>query len=89
MWRLSRPILVFWLFLEILVGVMAFLLTSIVLNVGEIFFVLILVLVFSDSSSVDVSGRNILALALLSGSSSIRTTVLFLLGLCRRGLVPT
>ena len=62
---------------------MAFLLTSVVLNVGEIFLVFILVLVFFDYSGVDACGRGVLALALSSGSSSTRATVLFLLRLCR------
>ena len=65
---------------------MAFLLTSVALNVREVFFVLILVLVFPDSSGVDASGRNMLVLALLLGSSSARTIILFFLGLCRRRL---
>ena len=61
---------------------MALLLTSVALNDGEILLVLILVLVLSDSSGVDASGRNILALTLSLGFSSARITVLFFLGLC-------
>ena len=68
---------------------MTFLLTSVALNVREILLVLIFVFVLPDSSSVDTGGRGILALALLSESFLVRTTVLVLLGLCRRGLDPT
>ena len=63
---------------------MTFLLAGVALNVGKVF--LVFILVFPDSSGVDASGRSILALALSSRSSSTRTIVLFLLGLCRRGL---
>ena len=75
--------LVFWLLLGALVGIMAFLLTSVAFNVGEIFLVLILVLVLLDCSGVDASSRGVLALVLLSGPSLTRTTVLFFLRLCR------
>ena len=78
--------LVFWLLLGALVGVMAFLLTSVPLNVGEVFLVLILVLVILDNNSVDVSGRGILALILSSRFFLAKTTVLIFLGLCQRGL---
>ena len=62
---------------------MAFLLTSVALNVGEVFLVLILVLAFPDCSGVDASGRGVLALALSLGLFLTRVTVLFLLRLCR------
>ena len=75
--------LVFLLFLVALVGIVAFLLISIALNVGEVFLVLILILVLPDRSDVDASSKGVLTLALLLGPSSTRTTVLFLLRLCR------
>ena len=68
---------------------MAFLLINVVLNIGEVFFILIFVFVLLDSSGVDASDRGILALALLSKSSLAKMTVLVLLGLCWRGLGPT
>ena len=59
--------LVFWLLLGALIGVMALLLTSVALNIGEVLLVRIFVLILSDSSGVDASGRSILVLALLLG----------------------
>ena len=75
--------LVFWLLLRALVGIMAFLLTSVVFNVREVFLVLIFILVLPDCSGVDASSRGVLVLALLLGPSSTRATVLFFLRLCR------
>ena len=76
----------FWLFFGALVGVMAFLLINIALNIRKVLLILIFVFVLPDSSGIDASGRSILALALLSGFSLARTTVLVLLGLYWRGL---
>ena len=86
---MSKPTLVFWLLLRVLVDVIASLLTSVALNVREVLLVFILVLVLLDSSVVDASGRGILALALLLGSFSARTIILVFFELCRGGLAPT
>ena len=68
---------------------MAFLLTSVILNVGKVLLVFIFVFVFPDSSGVDASTRSILALALSSEFSLARITVLVLFRLCQRILGPT
>ena len=44
--------LVFWLLFGILIGIMVFLLISVALNVKEVFFILILILILSDSSGI-------------------------------------
>ena len=79
--------LVFWLFLRTLVSIMIFLLTSVALNIGKVFLILIFVFVLPDSGGIDASGR-ILTLTLLSEFFSTKTMILILLGLCRWGLSP-
>ena len=86
--RVVFQTLVFWPLFRAFVCIMAFLLINVALNIGEVFPIFIFILIFPDSDSVDASGRSILSMPLLLRSSSARTTILVLLGLCRRGLGP-
>ena len=74
MLKLPRLILVFWLFFETFVSIIAFLLIIIVLNISKILFVF----VFYNSYGINIGSKCILVLilALITGSFLAKTTVL-------------